>query len=155
MTLVRADGTALAKAPGATVLETQPEADPRVEVLIDVYKTTPYDGAAYPTQMRQVAFRAGTVIPLSRWNAEFTPPTVSAVSPDDGPAAGGTAITITGQGFSPDATVTVGGTAATAVTVRNGTTITATTPAGTAGAKNVVVTTSGGAGTKTAGFTYT
>ena len=48
-------------------------------------------------------------------------------------------MTITGTGFLAGATVTLGGTAATNVTVVNSTTITATTPAHAAGAVNVVV----------------
>ena len=57
---------------------------------------------------------------------------------------GGTAVTVTGTGFLAGATVTFGGTAATNVTVVNSTTITATTPAHTAGAVNVVVTNTDG-----------
>jgi len=52
--------------------------------------------------------------------------------------------------------VKFGGTTATGVTVTNSTTITATTPAHTAGAVDVVVTNSDGkSGTLTGGFTYT
>lgn len=51
-------------------------------------------------------------------------------------------------------TVTVGGTAATAVTVVSDTEITATTPAGSEGAADVVVTTAGGSDTLADGFTY-
>ena len=67
-------------------------------------------------------------------------PTVSSVSPNSGPTAGGTAVTITGTNFAAGATVTFGGTAATNVVVVNSTTITATTPAGSAGAVTVTVT---------------
>ena len=49
-------------------------------------------------------------------------------------------MTITGTGFTATPTVTFGGTAATNVTFVNATTITATTPAKTAGAVNIVVT---------------
>ena len=52
-------------------------------------------------------------------------PTVSSVSPNNGPTAGGTAVTITGTNFATGATVTFGGTAATSVVVVNSTTITA------------------------------
>ena len=57
-------------------------------------------------------------------------PTVSSVSPNNGPTAGGTAVTITGTNFATGATVTFGATAATNVVVVSSTTITATTPAG-------------------------
>ena len=58
------------------------------------------------------------------------PPTVSSVSPNNGPTAGGTAVTITGTNFAAGATVKFGGTAATNVVVVSRTSITATTPAG-------------------------
>jgi hypothetical protein len=65
---------------------------------------------------------------------------ISGVSPNVGPLAGGTRITITGMGFVVGATVTIGGNSATDVTVVSDTKITAKTPAGTAGIKDVIVT---------------
>ena len=60
-----------------------------------------------------------------------------------------------GTGFASDATVTVGGVAATSIVVASSTSITATTPAGTAGAQDVVVTNPDtGTVTSTGGFTY-
>ena len=41
------------------------------------------------------------------------PPTVTSVSPNSGPAAGGTSVTITGTNFTGATAVTFGGTAAT------------------------------------------
>lgn len=83
-------------------------------------------------------------------------PSVSGITPISGPTAGGTAVTINGSNFVSGATVTIGGTAATAVTVSNSTTITATTPAHAAGAVSVVVTNPDAqSGTLTNGFTYT
>ncbi len=65
-------------------------------------------------------------------------------------------MTITGTGFLAGATVSLGGTAATGVTVVNSTSITATTAAHAAGAVNVVVTNSDAqSGTLTNGYTYT
>ena len=84
----------------------------------------------------------------------LAPPTVSSVSPNNGPTAGGTAVTITGANFASGATVTFGGAPATNVVVANSTTITATTPAGSAGAVTVTVTVSGQSGSLTSGFTY-
>jgi hypothetical protein len=83
-----------------------------------------------------------------------TVPFVSSVSPNSGPAAGGTAVTITGTNFATGATVTFGSAAATNVVVVNSTTITATTPAGSAGAVTVTVTVSGQSGSLASGFTY-
>ena len=92
--------------------------------------------------------------------ASFAPvsgpvPTVSSVAPNSGSTAGGTAVTITGTNFAAGATVTFGGTAATNVVVVNSTQITATTPAGSAGAVTVTVTNpGGGSGNLASGFTY-
>ena len=84
-----------------------------------------------------------------------TPPAISAVSSSSGSVSGGTAITITGTGFASGATVTIGGSSCTSVVVVSSTSITCTTPAGTTGAKNVVVTNSDTqASTLTGGFTY-
>jgi len=81
-------------------------------------------------------------------------PMVTSISPFSGSTTGGTSVTITGTGFVSGATVTIGGTAATGVTTMSATSITATTPAGTAGARDVVVTTMGGSVTLGGGFTY-
>ena len=81
---------------------------------------------------------------------------MSTISPTSGTTAGGTAVTITGTGFLAGATVRLGGTAATSVTVVSSTSITATTAAHAAGAVNVVVTnTDAQTGTLTNGYTYT
>jgi hypothetical protein len=82
-------------------------------------------------------------------------PAVTGVSPNSGPAAGGTLVTITGTGFTGATAVDFGTTAATDVTVQTATTITALSPAGT-GLVNVTVTTSNGSSaTSTADqFTY-
>jgi hypothetical protein len=82
-------------------------------------------------------------------------PTVTGVSPNNGPVAGGTAVTITGTNFATGAAVTFGTAAATNIVVVNSTTITATTPAGSAGAVAVKVTANGQSGTLANGFTYT
>ncbi len=82
-------------------------------------------------------------------------PTVTAISPTLGSAGGGTAVTITGSGFQPGATVTIGGAAATGVTVVSSTTITASSPAGTGGPVAVVVTNADGqSGTLANGFSF-
>jgi len=82
-------------------------------------------------------------------------PAVSSVSPNSGPVAGGTAISITGANFASGATVTFGGAAATNVVVVSSTSITATTPAGSGGAVTVAVSNPGGqSGSLANGFTY-
>ena len=83
-------------------------------------------------------------------------PTVTSITPNSGTINGGTAVTVTGTGFLAGATVKLGGTAATGVTVVSSTSITATTPAHAAGAVSVVVTnTDAQTGTLTNGYTYT
>jgi hypothetical protein len=71
-------------------------------------------------------------------------PAVSAISPTSGTAAGGTAVTITGSGFLPGSTVQFGANAATNVTFVSSTQLTATSPAGSAGAVDVTVTDTNG-----------
>ena len=81
-------------------------------------------------------------------------PTIASVSPTSGSTLGGTTITITGTNFIAGATtVKVGDIAATNV-VATATSITAVTPAATAGAKVVQVTTTGGTASKSNAFTY-
>jgi hypothetical protein len=84
------------------------------------------------------------------------PPTVASLSPQQGPAAGGTNVTITGTGFTGATGVSFGGTAATAFTVVSDTEITATAPARNAGAADVTVTTANGtsAVVTSGAFTY-
>jgi len=68
---------------------------------------------------------------------------VTGVSPGQGPAAGGTSVTITGRNFAAGATVRFGSVAATNVVVKSSTSITATSPAG-SGTVDVIVTTTRG-----------
>ncbi|MET9024106.1 IPT/TIG domain-containing protein [Nocardia sp. NPDC004168] len=70
-------------------------------------------------------------------------PTLTAVVPNSGVAAGGTTVVITGTGLSTATAVTFGGTPATSFTVNSNTQITAVAPAGT-GIVSVTVTTAGG-----------
>lgn len=72
-------------------------------------------------------------------------PTVASVTPSTGPTAGGTAITVSGFQFFEDEflgspTVSIDGVACTSVAYVDERTITAVTPAGTAGAKTLTVT---------------
>jgi hypothetical protein len=70
---------------------------------------------------------------------------VTSVSPDSGPPAGGSAVTITGAGFGSGTTsVKFGTTSAASFTVVNDTTITAVTPPHAAGTVDVTVTTASG-----------
>jgi len=83
-------------------------------------------------------------------------PTVSGVTANTGSAAGGTTVTIAGTGFASGASVSFGGTAATAVTVTGSTSITATTPAHAPGVVAVLVRNPDAqSGTLPNGFTFT
>ncbi|CAN5568645.1 hypothetical protein BH10ACT1_BH10ACT1_25350 [soil metagenome] len=84
-------------------------------------------------------------------------PTATSLTPDQGPVAGGTGVTITGSGFVAGQTsVTIGGNTVPAanVTVNSDTSLTFTTPAHTAGPVDVTVTTPGGTSTPALDFTY-
>ncbi len=98
----------------------------------------------------------GGTSPISKGDA-FTyiappPPTVTSVTPNTGPAAGGTPVNIKGTGFVNGATVTIGS-AATEVVVISETEATATTAATPVGSDEVVV--SDINGTSKAGSLYT
>ncbi len=71
-------------------------------------------------------------------------PTVTSISPNSGSTLGGAVVTISGTGFTGATAVKFGATAATGITVVSATQITATAPAGSAGAVDVTVTTPGG-----------
>lgn len=76
------------------------------------------------------------------------------VSPSSGLTVGGTPITISGAYLTGTSSVTVGGVAATNVTVVSDTTVTATTPAHAAGVVAVEVVTPGGTVAVAGAFTY-
>lgn len=97
-------------------------------------------------------------IPASSAIFTYDPvPTIATVSPNSGPAVGGMVVTITGTGFIPGYTNVTFGSSTPIVNVpvtNNGTTITVTSPAGTAGAVPITVTTPGGPVTLASAFTY-
>lgn len=70
-----------------------------------------------------------------QWGSSFTPrPRVTGVSPATGPAAGGTSVTLSGDGFSAASAVYFGTTPAASYTVNNDNSITAVSAADTSGA---------------------
>ena len=82
--------------------------------------------------------------------------TLTGVDPASGPTAGGTQVTLTGTNFASNTLASFGGTLATNITVVNSTTMTATTPAHSAGPVTVAVGTAGGQiATLANGFTFT
>jgi len=104
-------------------------------------------------------YRSGIIAPLTPYPDKTTPPVLAAVTPNTGPAAGGTPVTISGIGFTGATAVTFGGTAATAVVVVDANTITCTAPAKAAGTYDVRVTSPTGTSTVQTGaadnFIYT
>lgn len=83
------------------------------------------------------------------------PPAVATISPNSGPEAGGTVVTITGANFTPDSSVSFGGFPAESVTVNSPTSISATAPAHCPGTVDVTVTTPGGTSPVTLADQYT
>ena len=81
-------------------------------------------------------------------------PKVTGVEPASGADAGGTVVTITGEHFTSSATVKIGGTSATSITYKDEATLLVSTPAGTAGTADIVVTVGYLSGTLAGGFTY-
>ena len=75
---------------------------------------------------------------------EYANPSVTSVSPNAGPTAGGSVVTIVGSGFAPGATVRFGANAATGVDVESANVLTATVPSAGAGSVDVTVTTAAG-----------
>jgi alpha-tubulin suppressor-like RCC1 family protein len=76
------------------------------------------------------------------------------ITPDSGTLAGGTSVTIQGSGFTGATAVTFGGIHTAAFSIINDTTISATTPARSAGMVNVIVTAAGGSPIAEIPFTY-
>jgi hypothetical protein len=80
-------------------------------------------------------------------------PTIIALSPTSGPTTGGTLVTISGTNLANTISVSVGGSTS-SFSIISSTTISIITPSGTAGAADVVVTTTGGSATAVGGYTY-
>ena len=108
-------------------------------------------GRAAAQAVKEGILRGGQLQPAG----SSLPPTLAAITPHSGPAAGGTAVVITGAAFDSVTSVTFGGAAAT-ITHQTSTALEVTTPAGKAGAVDVVVSTRDGHDViSNASFTYT
>ena len=83
-----------------------------------------------------------------------TAPTIDGIAPSSGSTNGGDSVTITGTNLTGTSGVTFGGVSGTSLTVNSASSVTVTTPATTAGAKDVVLTTPNGSITSVGGFTY-
>ena len=81
-------------------------------------------------------------------------PTLTGIAPATGPASGGTSVALSGANFTAGATMTIGGVAATEVSVVSGGSITGKTGPHAAGAADVVVTQGGQSARLVNAFTY-
>jgi len=98
----------------------------------------------------------GSSTPSAASKYTFVPvPTVTAVSPDSGPVAGGEQVTITGTGLTGATTVHFGTATAAIAAGGTDTSLTVTTPVGTAGPVHVTVTTDGGTSAESDADQYT
>jgi Tol biopolymer transport system component len=135
---------ALHRLTAAATAEIQPAWSPDGSRILFARKT----GAGQTIDVMPAGGGAATVLTGLRGNEipdwqPVTATSVTSISPDHGPAAGGTTVTITGRGFVAGARVRFGSAPATGVVVHSTTSITATSPAG-SGTVDVVVTTSRG-----------
>ncbi len=84
-----------------------------------------------------------------------SPPAVASVTPDNGPIAGGTSVTISGAGFVSGSSVSIAGSPLVSVTVKDANTVSGVTSTTIAvGLGDVVVSGTSGTGTLKAGFNY-
>ncbi len=129
-----------------------------VVVVSSTQITVPSPAQAAGVVNVEVSTIGGTSPAVSADQFTYTAPvpTVTAISPNTGSTNGGTAVTITGTGLTAATAVDFGTVAATGVTVKSDTSIVATSPAGSAGAVDVTVTTAGGTSAKSSAdqFTY-
>lgn len=152
MAIYNAAGAALSK----TGLQALTTAVPSTEVTVseNIYQSYTHESSTRFEDGYRLVFAAGQRVEQADVDALFPAATVTGIDPTSGPAAGGTAVTIQGTNLAGVTGVTIGGAAATGVTVDSDTRVSATTPAGTAGAKDVVVADDAGSVTLTGGFTY-
>ena len=117
-------------------------APPQAAATVDITVTTP----------------AGTSATSSSDHYTYTSvgaPTVTVVSPNAGPTAGGNTVAITGTHFDGVTSVMFGSTAATSFTIESDTSIFAVAPAGSAGTVDVTLTDSDGTSTTSSADDYT
>jgi hypothetical protein len=119
----------------------QPAASYSVISPTEISATSP---AGAGTANIEVMTNRGVSVLGSSGQFDYTP-TVSGVSPKSGPATGGTAVTISGSGFTNATAVSFGGVPATSFSIGSDGVITAQAPPGPGGTFDVTVTTPGGA----------
>lgn len=123
------------------------------EVNEDIYQKFTQDGGPFEGATK-LLFHDGQLVAEADIDALYETATVTSISPNSGPAAGGTVVTITGTNLAGVEGVTFGGTAGTSLQRISSTQIKVTTPAKAAAAYNVVVQDDAGNVTVTNGYTY-
>jgi large repetitive protein len=141
---------------GATVVDfgTIPASHIIISSATQIIATSPAEAAGTVNVTVTSPGGTSTISPADQYT--YAPaPTVTSITPAQGPAAGGTSVTIVGTGFSGAPVVDFGATAATNVVVVSPTQITATSPVGAVGTVNVTVTAPGGTSATSAADRYT
>ncbi|MEI7743554.1 MAG: IPT/TIG domain-containing protein [Chloroflexota bacterium] len=159
-TVVTVSGTGFNTAAGGTLIEFGTTAASGVTCASSTScSATSPAGVAGPVDVRVTANGLQSAITTADLYTFQVPlPAVGFVQPNTGSVAGGTAVTITGTGFSstPGATtIRFGANAATGVTCTSTTICAATSPAGSAGPVDVIVTVNGVSGTPNSSDTFT
>ena len=152
MTFYNAAGTRLTETTLNALADTVTEAE-LVEFSADVYQSYTQLGGGFE-KARRLAFVAGQQVHQTLIDGLFKTATITSITPATGPETGATPVVIKGTDFAGAAGVTIGGVAATSFVVIDNETITATTPAGLVGARDVVVADDAGNVTAAGGFTY-
>ncbi len=139
-----------------TRLTSAPNVDPTVTAVDgfgnEVY-TTLTSGSVPPANCTVTTCSYRAYLALA---PTFVPaPRVTGISATIGPTAGGTSVTITGTGFTGATAVSFGATPAASFTASGDTSITALSPAASAGTVDVTVTTAGGTSATFAGDQFT
>lgn len=143
-TAVTITGTGFSTSPGATAVSFG--ASPATGVSCSTSSTcmaTSPAGAGVVDVTVSVGGKTSPTGPADRFT--YVPaPQISGLSPGCGPTMGGTAVTVTGSGFAGASAVTFGSTPSGSFTVVSDSTMTAVSPASSAGSTAVTVTTPSG-----------
>ena len=125
-----------------------------ISVAVDISNlaTGTYSGVI--TIANPNAANSPVAVPVTLTVASPGPPTITNVEPAYGSIGGGTTIAITGNGFTANTTVSIGGNLGLNIAVNSSTSISAVTPPGTEGLADVIVQTGSGTGILADGFNY-
>jgi hypothetical protein len=154
MSIRAANGSLLSKTGLQAKATTQAVNDTLYTFTEDIFQDYNHPGKKGEKD-RRLLFKQGQTVNSAAINDLFKTPSITSVTPNTGPIAGGTNVTVKGTNLSGTSAITFGGVAATNVAVVDEETVTCTTPATTAGAKTVAGTDDSGAipGLSN-GFTY-